>query len=111
MVNANDSLDYTMAVRSMVSEIHDSHGFLSNVNKTTPVRKAFGYYPPIRTAFVEGKLWVIDVGKDSTQDLSSIKLWDEIISIDGKDVSTAMQSWRNYFASSNETTFHRDVPA
>jgi hypothetical protein len=46
MINANDSLAYTMAVRSMVSEIHDSHGFLSNVNKITPVRKALDLATP-----------------------------------------------------------------
>jgi len=104
-----DSLVYALAVRSLVSEIRDSHGFLSNVNNVTPIRKPFGFYPPIRTAFIEGKLWVIDIGKDSTQDLSRIQLWDEIISIDGKDITTATNSWRNYFATSNQITFQREV--
>jgi C-terminal processing protease CtpA/Prc len=93
----------------MVTEINDSHGFVYSQRSPTPLSKVFGSWPPVKLAFVGEKLYVVNVGKDSSQDLSKIKMWDEVTTIDAKPVKEAMQRFRTYIASSNEQTFKRDV--
>lgn len=109
MLQAKDSTAYMYAVRSMVSYINDSHGFLNNMLPATPARALIGYWPPIDMRFVEGKLLITDIGPDSTQDMSQLQLWDEVLAIDGVPVKEAAEKWRRYIASSNESTYHRDV--
>jgi hypothetical protein len=109
MLNAKDSIEYMFAVRSMVSYINDSHGFLYNENPVTPVRSILGYWPPVDLRFKEGKLWLTDIGIDSAQDMSQVQLWDEILAIDDVPVKQAAEKWRRFIASSNESTYARDV--
>jgi carboxyl-terminal processing protease len=109
MLQAKDSIEYLFAVRSMVSHINDSHGFLYNENPVTPVRSILGYWPPVDLRFKEGRLWLTDIGIDSTQDMSQVQLWDEILKIDEVPVSQATEKWRQFIASSNESTYLRDV--
>jgi carboxyl-terminal processing protease len=109
MVNANDTLSYNLALRSMVSEIQDCHGFFSSSGVVAPLRKAIGYWAPIAVSFIGGKLYVSDVANDSLQDINKIKIWDEIVTIDGLTVEASLNKWRKYFSTSNESTFKRDV--
>lgn len=109
MLQAKDSTAYMYAVRSMVSYINDSHGFLNNMLPATPARALIGYWPPIDMRFVEGKLLITDIGADSTQDMSKVQLWDEVEAIDGVPVKQAAEKWRRFIASSNESTYYRDV--
>jgi C-terminal processing protease CtpA/Prc len=108
-INAADSLQYMLAMRAFVAAINDSHGFISNENKITPARAAFGYWPPVELAFVEDRLWVVDFVKDSLTTTAPLELWDEVVAINGKNIREAVEEWRTYFASSNESTFKRDV--
>ncbi|HTE23342.1 S41 family peptidase [Flavitalea sp.] len=109
MLAADDSIKYNLAVGAMVSEIHDSHGFLGTVHSNTPARRLFGYSPPIQFNFIEERLYITAIGKDSLQDMTGIRMWDQVISIDGSSVKEASEKFRLYFATSNETTFSRDV--
>ena len=109
MLQAKDSIEYLFAVRSMVSHINDSHGFLYNENPVTPVRSILGYWPPVDLRFKEGKLWLTDIGIDSAQDMSQVQLWDEILAVDDVPVKQAAEKWRRFIASSNESTYARDV--
>jgi carboxyl-terminal processing protease len=109
MLECSDSLEYMFAVRSMVSYINDSHGFLNNANPATPARSILGYSPPIELAFIEGKLMVVGVGTDTAQDMGILKQWDEVIEINGEPVVKAIEKWRAFIASSNESTYFRDV--
>lgn len=108
-INAADSLQYMLAMRAFVAAINDSHGFISNVQPVTPARTFFGYWPPVELAFVEDRLWVVDFVKDSLKTSAPLELWDEVVTINGKNISEAVEDWRTYFASSNESTFKRDV--
>lgn len=110
MLQAKDSIAYMYAVRSMVSHINDSHGFLSSMLPATPARALFGYWPPIDMRFIQDKLLITDIGPDNTQDMSQLQLWDEVLAIDGVPVAQAAEKWRHYIASSNESTYFRDVP-
>jgi carboxyl-terminal processing protease len=108
-IDAADSLQYMIALRSFVAAINDSHGFISNVQPVTPARSFFGYWPPVELAFVEDRLWVVDFVKDSLKTTAPLELWDEVVAINGKTIRDAAENWRTYFASSNESTFKRDV--
>ncbi|MCU0333427.1 MAG: S41 family peptidase [Chitinophagaceae bacterium] len=109
MLQAKDSVAYMLAVRSMVSDINDSHGFILNMLPATPARALYGYWPPIELGYIENKLVIVDVGRDSTQDMSQLQPWDEILAIDGTPAAAAAEKWRRYIASSNQSTYYRDV--
>ena len=109
MLQAKDSVEYAFAVRAMVSKINDSHGFITNVNPVTPIRSVLGYWPPLDMRFIEGKLYITDIGTDNTQNMQQLQLWDEVLGIDGVPVAVAAEKLRNFIASSNESTYKRDV--
>jgi carboxyl-terminal processing protease len=109
MINAKDSVDYLLNVCSMASEINDCHGMVFGDNRTTTFKNSLGFWPPVRLAFIENKLVVGGLAKDSLLGMDEIKLWDEITKIDGLTVETAADKWRNFFSTSNESTFNRDV--
>lgn len=46
MVNAKDSVAYNYALRTMITEIHDSHGFFRSTKTVTPIRSEVGNWPP-----------------------------------------------------------------
>ncbi len=108
-IAATDGVKYQLAIRHLASDIHDSHGFVSNTNSRTPIRDVYGYWPPVTVEFIGNKLYIVDIGKDSLQSMSNVDLWDEIEAINGETVAAAAQKWRTYIASSNESTFKRDV--
>ena len=108
-IGANDGVKYSLAIRHLASEIHDSHGYIGNFNGVTPMREVYGYWPPVTVEYIGDKLYIIDIGKDSLQDITGIALWDEIETINGEPVAKAAEKWRTYFATSNESTFKRDV--
>lgn len=108
-INAADSLQYMFAVRSFVAAINDSHGFINHIKNLTPARAVLGYWPPVKLNFIEDKLWVTDIIKDSLIATEPLALWDEVVAINGKRIKEAANEWRAYFATSNESTFKRDV--
>lgn len=109
MVNTKDSVAYLLTVCAMSSEINDCHGIVFGDNRTTTLKNTLGYWPPVRLSFIENKLVVGGVTKDSLLGMDEIKLWDEIQKIDGLPVEAVAEKWRNFFSTSNESTFKRDV--
>ncbi len=105
---AKDSVQYNFALRSLISEIHDSHGFFTSPKPASPARAEFGYWPAVDVNFIGDKLYVTSIGKDSLQN-KNIKLWDEVTSIDGETIVQCLQKWRWYTATSNESTYKRDI--
>ncbi|MET0465472.1 MAG: S41 family peptidase [Chitinophagaceae bacterium] len=108
-LNANDSLSYMLAVRALASETQDCHGFIGTVRSATPARKYYGAWPPIQMGYVRGKVYITEMVKDSSQDLSQILPGDEVITIDGMSVKDQETQWRAYIPTSNENTYQRDV--
>jgi len=108
-LNANDSLSYLLAVRALASETQDCHGFVGSIRQSTPARKFYGAWPPVQVGYVRGKVYITEMVKDSSQDLSQLKTGDEVISIDGMSIKEYESQWRSYIPTSNESTFQRDV--
>ncbi|MCG2613365.1 S41 family peptidase [Terrimonas sp. NA20] len=108
-LNANDSLSYMLAIRALASETQDCHGFIGTIRAATPARKFYGAWPPIQMGYVRGKVYITEMVKDSSQDLSQIQPGDEVISIDGLSIKEQEAQWRAYIPTSNENTYQRDV--
>ena len=94
LLQANDPLAYNIVLMNMVSEINDSHAYLSNLDwKPTFFWKKHQHYPPLQVMFIENKLWVVDKGHDSLQDMTNVRRWDEIIEIDGRTIDKIKEDW------------------
>ena len=107
-LKAADSVQYNYALRGMISEIHDSHGFFSNTYGTTPVRYELGSWPALDVKFIGEKLYVVNIGADSLKG-KNVQLWDEVTAIDGIAIPQKMAALRWYMATSNEATYKRDI--
>ena len=108
-INANDSVSYYLVIRELASHIHDSHGFFGNEPTIQALNESYKYKLPFSIKNIENHYVIVDIGKDSLQDLSSFKLWDEIIAINDTPVNIYKEKFRTRFATSNEATFERDV--
>ena len=108
-INANDTASYYFTITDLVSHIHDSHGFFGRLPVMKTVTEHNSYSVPLSVKCIQGKYYIVAIGKDSTQNLSSFQLWDEIIAIDFIPINTYKQKFRSVFAYSNEWTFERDV--
>jgi C-terminal processing protease CtpA/Prc len=109
MLNADDSLSYMLAVRSLASETQDCHGFVANNRPATPARKFYGAWPPVQLGFVRHRIYITEFARDSSQDLSTLRLGDEVTHIDGKPIAAHAATWRHYLPASNENTYERDL--
>ncbi len=107
-IAAKDSVEYNFALRKLISEIHDCHGFFYSPKGTTPVRYEFGSWPAIDVKFIADKLYVTSIGKDSLGN-KNIRQWDEVIAIDGTSIPECLKKWRWYMSTSNEETYKRDI--
>jgi C-terminal processing protease CtpA/Prc len=108
-LQAEDGLSYALALRSLVSDIHDSHGFVYNTVGNSMIQEAYGYRPPLTLEFINSKLYVVGIKKDSLQPVPPVQLWDEVVAINGLPVQKALDGWRSYMPASNEAAFRRDV--
>lgn len=108
-LNAGDSLSYMLAVRSLASETQDCHGFVNSSLPATPARKFYGAWPPVQLGFIDHKVYIVELAKDSSQDLRSLEPGDEVTHLDNVPVSVMKEKWRHYIPTSNESTYERDV--
>ncbi len=108
-LNADDSLSYMLAVRSVASETQDCHGYVNSSLRATPARKYYGAWPPVQLGFIGHKTYIVEIAKDSTQSISGLKVGDEIKHIDGRTIRELAEKWKKYLATSNPSTFERDV--
>ena len=108
-LNADDSGSYNLAVRALASETQDCHGFVGSSFATTPARKMYGAWPGIDLKFIAKKLYVTGISTDSGQAPAGIRLWDEVTTIGGYTIPQLKTKWRQYFATSNEDTYERDL--
>jgi C-terminal processing protease CtpA/Prc len=78
-----DAIDYQRTVRELVTNIHDSHGFVSGTQK---LDESLGtYFPPIAVRSVEGQS-VIRTTTDAAT-AAGLKVGDIVLTIDGERVA------------------------
>lgn len=107
-VNATDTFSYFRVIKSLASEINDSHAFTIPVGNYGPIFERFYHNPLLVTYKIENRLFVLDIGND-IGDLKKIKIWDEIIKIDDVPVMQYVKKFRKFYYSSNEEAFYHNV--
>jgi C-terminal processing protease CtpA/Prc len=96
-----DELDYQTTVREMVTEIHDSHGF---VRGTTEVDKKLGAFtPPVLLRYVEKQVVVGKVFDDKVD----LRAGDVLLAIDGEPVERRREASAKLFAASTPQALYR----
>src|SRR5262245_21911414 len=91
---AKDALDYQTIVREVVTEIHDSHGFVRNTTKVDEAIGAFG--PPLLLRYVENQTVVAKV----LDDKAGLRAGDVILAIDGEPIERRREALAKLFAAS-----------
>ncbi|MYN28473.1 S41 family peptidase [Duganella levis] len=104
---AKDRSAYELAMMAVIARIHDTH---ANLWSSLQVRPPLGACQlPVQIRFVDGVAAISGYTDDQDGLESGIKRGDVIESIDGVPVSQLVDSWRPYYAASNEPTRLRDI--
>jgi C-terminal processing protease CtpA/Prc len=95
-----DALEYQTTVREMVTEIHDSHGF---VRGTTKIDEKLGNFViPVMTAYINGRSVVTNLLDDKT----GVKVGDVVVAIDGEPVERRREFLARIQATSSPQAFN-----
>lgn len=106
---AKDRSAYELAMMAVITRIHDTHANLwSSLHVRPPVGEC---QLPIQVRFVEGAATVSGYMNDDAGAASGLVHGDIVESIDGASVAQLVESWRPYYAASNEPTRLRDIAA
>jgi len=101
--NAKTAVEYQRAVYELVTEIHDSHGFIRGADAFDEDYGTF--LPPLLVRPVGGKMVVGNVMDDK----ASVKAGDIIEQVDGRSVSELTESMRSILVASTPQAFARAV--
>jgi C-terminal processing protease CtpA/Prc len=100
-----DAVDYQLTVRELVTEMHDSHGFLRNADAST--EKLGTFAPPVMAGYLEGKSVVTKVLDDKLP----IKVGDVVLAVDGEPIEKRREFLSRYVAASTPQWLTRLVNA
>lgn len=104
---AKDRSAYELAMIAVVARIHDTHTNLwSSLHVQPPVGDC---RLPVVLRFIEGRTVVSAHSNEEAGAASGLKRGDIIESIDGTPIARLIDSWRPYYAASNEPTRRRDI--
>ena len=107
-LNAKNRLDYELAFVQIIGDVKDTHANLWRGG--VELYKLRGEnYAPFRAEFVENKYVVTDYYNPEHAENTKLKIGDIITHINGKDVTTIIDSLRIYYPTSNEASFLRNV--
>ena len=100
-----DAVDYQLTVRELVTEMHDSHGFLRNADAS--MEKLGAFAPPAMAGYLEGKSVITKVLDDKLP----IKVGDVVVAVDGEPVEKKREFLARYVAASTPQWLARIVNA
>ncbi|RFP20071.1 peptidase S41 [Duganella sp. BJB480] len=104
---AKDRPAYELAMMAVIARINDTH---ANLWSSLQVRPPVGACQlPLRIRFVEGVAAVTGYTNEEAGAATGLRPGDIIEAIDDVPVSRLVDSWRPYYAASNEPTRLRDV--
>ncbi|KQR69602.1 S41 family peptidase [Pedobacter sp. Leaf176] len=108
-VQAKDELDYAKASLKLIASVNDTHANLWSGSKALNDFKG-KYAAPLQTTFVEKKLIITSLYKDTLDVKSKLKVGDEITAIRGTDVNLLIKDFLALTPASNYDTQLRDLP-
>ena len=107
-LNAEENLQYELAVLRIITEINDSHaGTLIGASRIDSLRGK--YYAPIKLEFIENNLVIVDLIASKLKPKNNIKIGGIITHIHGKPINAILDSLRLFYPSSNEISMKRDI--
>ncbi len=102
---AKDSMEYTLAVAKLITEIHDGHGWLGS----KVWQKQYHNIPEIQLKYVQNKTIVYKTFNNSLKGV--ISTGDEILKVDDVDISELRKQIGQYIGASNDASLQRSVTA
>lgn len=108
-VNARNELDYGKAALKLIASVNDTHANLWSGSKAINDFKG-KYAAPFQTTFIEKKLVITALYKDTLDVKSKLKVGDVITTIKGKDVDLLIKDFLALTPASNYDTQLRDLP-
>lgn len=101
---------YQLAIYRMVAQIQDSHGVVSNTNKTICLRCDLGrYWVPFGVTILDDKAVITRFYNDSLAALNKLKIGMVISHIDGETIRARTERELPYIAASNQSARLRNV--
>lgn len=106
-INAENELEYELVVLELITRINDSHAIIED---SQILDNYWGKdYLPIKVAFVENKLVVIDYYNEELGKQSGLKIGDIVTKINNSSVEDIINEMEPYTPSSNEPTKLRNI--
>lgn len=107
-LNVKNELEYELATLKLIGEIQDTHANLGRgSNKLQTHRGKF--YPPFKLKFVDDKLVVSEYVGQMNQSNTELKVGAVITKINGKEVSSIIDSIKIYYPASNNAAQMRNI--
>jgi len=109
-INAKDELAYELAALQLIGEVNDTHANLwGGGDKIAELRG--NNFAPFKTAFVENQLVVTAYFNPEFSETAKLKVGDIITHINGRTVSSLVDSLKAYYPASNSAAMLRDMSA
>jgi C-terminal processing protease CtpA/Prc len=107
-VNAENELEYELAVLKLVGEVQDTHANLYGGADKISEWKG-NYYAPVQLRFIEDKLVVTDYFNPEFKDEVGLEIGDIITKINGKTIDQILTEKLIYYPASNIPTKLRNI--
>lgn len=107
-INAQNELEYELAILQLTTEIDDSHAYFHGDIKKTFHWKGL-YFSPVQIKYIENKYIVTNFFIDSISSKLNIKKGDAIAKINNKDVTQILKEKKKYYPSSNLSEYYAKI--
>ena len=104
IIKATNALSYTLTFKKLSTRINDSHGYLSSPTLMKWEPHSY-HYPPFHIRFIENETVIMHVKEEFTD----VKTGDIVKKIDGIDIYTLRDSFRQYAHGSNDVFIDKQV--
>jgi C-terminal processing protease CtpA/Prc len=106
---AKDADAYQRELMALIARAHDGHANLwSSFDVRPPVGKC---QLPVRLRFIEDHLVVAGFATSEAAKSSNLKVGDIVTQLDGVPVEKLIETWKPYYAASNDVARMRDIAA
>lgn len=102
IVQAKDSIEYSLAIAALYAHIQDGHGFIRNSMVLSSLMGGSAY-PPVGSTWIDNKVVINSIINDSLAKKADVSIGDVVLARDGVPVAQLMQKIKKHFAYSNES--------
>ncbi len=107
-INANNELNYELAMLQLIAEVKDTHANLWGGNNAIQTKRG-QYYPPVHVKMVEDKLVVIDYYNPKMASEVGLQVGDVITHINDQAIDSIIKALLPFYPASNYPAQLRDI--